>query len=137
MQDKDLEDCLPDDMIDQIVGTMDLNLGMGSGDTVEDDKQFVLMLEGDEAMLRESVYGPEPPSDKLRNLEEATTVVSTCSLAGYMWPETRSDCEQRIIDNRNENEESFSEKRIMEIIIKICKKKVGLESGGDDGQIKS
>ena len=137
MQDKDLEDCLPDDMIDQIVGSMDLNLGMGSGDTAEDDKQFVLMLEGDESMLRESVYGPEPPSDKLRNLEEATTVVSTCSLAGYMWPEDRAECEQRIIDNRNENEESYSEKRIMEIIINICKKKVGLETGGDDDQIKS
>ena len=37
MQDKDLEDCLPDDMIDQIVGQMDLNIG-GSGDTAEDDK---------------------------------------------------------------------------------------------------
>ena len=92
MQDKDLEDCLPDDMIDQIVGTMDLNLGT-TGDTAEDDKGFVSMLETDENMLRESIFGPVAASDASRNLEETVTVLSTCSLAGYMWGESRSDCE--------------------------------------------
>ena len=50
-----------------------------------------------------------------------------------MWPEERSECEKRIIENRNENEESFSETRIMEIIMKIVKKKVGLIAEDDDG----
>ena len=92
MQDKDLEDCLPDDMIDQIVGTMDLDLGT-TGDTAEDDKSFVMMLQSDPNMLRESIFGMEKASDKVRNMEEAVTVLSTCSFVGYMWEEDRSKVE--------------------------------------------
>ena len=49
--DKDLEDALPDSLIDEIVGGMDLNFGDG------DVKDMIEMFLTNDAELKESVFG--------------------------------------------------------------------------------
>ena len=106
MDDKDLDDCFPDEMINQIVDGMGLDMDI-KGD---ENAMLIEMMESDPATLREAVFGPgEPNPNNQINLEDATTLIAHCSLAGQLLPRDMAGAEKALRDNWPTDAETVSE----------------------------
>ena len=117
MDDADLDNCFPDELINQIVEGMNINVDGGDDKTMMAD-----MLEADRSILREAVLGQgnAKPERKI-NKDEAVTTLAHCSLVGELVPRDLASVDQQLTEQWPEGAQDVTEDQLLDFSMKIVR----------------